>query len=488
MPAKRRSTGKKSSSRYNREVSSRREFTVFSGQHFPPLPTALEGAGPEALEAFPAQQEYADILETICGAADDSQPVEQYDGTLGVTKQFVNDNQGPVGQIQWNSDLATVYTNAGNVAGVRWASGTLLGNNLFLTAGHVFDQDGGGWQLPKKNGTNTTIPSAEIASRMHVNFNYQVDPSGTLRAEQRFPIAELLEHRLNGLDFAIVRLGGNAAATFGTSRVSNNNAAQNDTICIMGHPAGVPKRIEAGKVFSINGSQIRYDDIDTLGGNSGSGILHANNGRVVGVHTNGGCNPQGTGQNSGVTIEAIIAASPTLQALIASSATTATTDTTVAADTAVATSVTIDTVTTVTTDAPRTSVTNDLATTVIADRVTTSVSSDATLRQLDAQTSVLRDLGGGGRTFKFIDDVKLPGRDKSPGSDVFDPFRNFGRPFALATPHHANEFAAAEAQSQYEAAITELQQLIVQVQNELAALQEHYERLVAEYQAGLSGS
>jgi V8-like Glu-specific endopeptidase len=38
-------------------------------------------------------------------------------------------------------------------------------------------------------------------------------------------------------------------------------------------------------VTEIGGNAIRYNDIDTLGGNSGSGILHANSDSIVGVHT-----------------------------------------------------------------------------------------------------------------------------------------------------------------------------------------------------------
>ena len=54
--------------------------------------------------------EYSAMLESICGAADDSQPVEQYDGTLGVTTAFVNAHQSAVCQVQWNDNLASVYT------------------------------------------------------------------------------------------------------------------------------------------------------------------------------------------------------------------------------------------------------------------------------------------------------------------------------------------------------------------------------------------
>ena len=94
-----------------------------------------------------------------------------------------------------------------------------------------------------------------------------------LRPEQSFPILELIEYRLGGLDMAVCRIGGNPGATFGRSAVSVTDAAVGDMICIIGHPAGMRKRIEAGPTTEISGNLIRYDDIDTLGGNSGSGIL-----------------------------------------------------------------------------------------------------------------------------------------------------------------------------------------------------------------------
>lgn len=266
---------------------------------------ALQGAGPD----------YSEILESICGTTDDSQPVEQYDGTLGVTTAFVDAHQKPAVQVQWNDNLASIYTNPGDVNGVRWGSGTMIGPDLMLTCGHLFDADPNGWTVPRQNGTNNAISPQEIATNMHVNFLYQVDSTGTLRAEQRFPITQLIEYRLGGLDMAICRIGGNPGNTYGWTEVSTTNAAVGDMLAIIGHPAGQPKRIEAGPCTSISATTIRYNDIDTLGGNSGSGILDGATGRIVGVHTNGGCNTQGTGSNSGVAITAIRNASPTLQAL-----------------------------------------------------------------------------------------------------------------------------------------------------------------------------
>ena len=259
--------------------------------------------------------DYGELLETICGTADDSQDVEQYDGTLGVTVDFVNGRQRPVGQVQWNANLASIYTNPGDVSGVRWGSGTLISRDLFLTAGHLFDRTADGWSLPLQNGSANVISSQDIATNMHVNFDFQFDAAGNLRAEQSFAITALVEFRLGGLDFAIVRLAGNPAATFGTSRISRTDAATGDMICIIGHPAGLPKRVEAGPTTSLSGTRISYNDIDTLGGNSGSGILRANDALIVGVHTNGGCTATG-GSNSGVRITSIIDASPTVRAVL----------------------------------------------------------------------------------------------------------------------------------------------------------------------------
>jgi V8-like Glu-specific endopeptidase len=448
---------------------------------FPPRPEVLERVGGlESLES-PGADNYSAILETICGATDDSQPVEQYDGTLGVTVAFVNANQGCVGQLQWNDNLAAVYTSPGDVNNVRWGSGTLLANNLFLTAGHCFDQTGNGWTRPRVNGTFNTISPQEIATNMHVNFNYQVDPAGNPRAEQRFPVLELVEYRLGTLDFAICRLGGNAAATFGTGNLATTNAAVGDTVAILGHPAGARKRVEAGTVFAIGGNSISYDNIDTLGGNSGSGILRASDGRVVGVHTQGGCNAAGTGQNSGVAIEAIIAASPTLRGLAAAMTSPVSDATLAGADHMIPTGVI-----------------HDLTTSPWHDITLPIDDKNKTSMLLDRGTHVIVDQPG---TRKTIDDVKLPGRDKALG-DVktaamdgpFDPRRGGMRPFILATPHHAPGLGEAMAQQQaqmeqlqYENAILQYQQAIQNAQMELAALQQEYESLVMEYQQTFGG-
>jgi V8-like Glu-specific endopeptidase len=253
-------------------------------------------------------------LESICGV-DDLQDVERYDGTLGVTKEFVNAHQAPVGQLQWLEDLP--YLNPGNVAGIRWASGTLISADLFLTAGHCFDPNPVGWKIPRINGTNNPIPPHEIAKNMKVNFNYQVDSSNSPRAVRSFKVMELMEYREGGLDYAIVKLDGEPGKIFGYTKVANKDARLGDMLCIIQYPAGRMKKVEAGQVtFLENGDErIGYNSIDTLGGSSGAGLLLSPEGTIVGVHTNGGCESSASGFNYGVRITSLLEVSPVLRSL-----------------------------------------------------------------------------------------------------------------------------------------------------------------------------
>ena len=132
---------------------------------YPPLPERI----PLTLESIAGDEPtYAEMLESICGATDDSQPVEQYDGTLGVTQAYVNAHQKQAVQVQWNTGLGGVFTNPGNVDSVRWGSGTLIAPDLVLTCGHLFDQSADGWVLPRQNGSMRKACSALVRAPVSI--------------------------------------------------------------------------------------------------------------------------------------------------------------------------------------------------------------------------------------------------------------------------------------------------------------------------------
>ncbi|HEU4408099.1 MAG TPA: serine protease [Polyangiaceae bacterium] len=221
-----------------------------------------------------------DEQASICGATNDAQHVNAYGGDLGPSVDFVQTFKRPVGALE--------DTNADD--SFKFCSGTLIANDLFLTAGHCVD--------------GTTVGQ-------FVSFDFELAANGaSLLAQSHFRVSAVLEDSLGGLDYAILRLEGSPGATFGTAVVHTADPSRNDPITIIGHPQGEPKQIEAGTVARVSGSRITYGDLDTLGGNSGSGILDAQ-GRLVGVHTNGGCTLTG-GTNSGMRISRIRSASSIL--------------------------------------------------------------------------------------------------------------------------------------------------------------------------------
>jgi hypothetical protein len=253
-------------------------------------------------------------LQSLCQRSSRLQEVEAYDGSFDVPTAFVNRHRLAVGLLRWKDDLKTRYFNqAGNVSGQGWCSGTLIDDDLFLTAGHCLDSDDSGiWLLPREKDGMPLQP-AQLAREFVVELRHELSAAPH---ENSAEVVRLEEHRLNGVDYAILRLSDHPGLRNGVARLSPNDARPGSKIAILQHPVALPMKVGAGPVTRVEGSTIAYDAIDTLGGSSGAGILDVATGKLVGIHTNGGCTSSGGGENSGVTIAALTAASPMLQGLV----------------------------------------------------------------------------------------------------------------------------------------------------------------------------
>ena len=204
----------------------------------------------------------------------------------------------------------------------------LISNGRLLTAGHCVDFD------PDQGGPG--LPDGILDLNGVVEFNVPASlPDGTTVAadpDDQYPInTGSVVWRFDGSgqglgkDWSVFTVNDNSntgltpfQAQGSFFRTTNDNPAVNDTIRITGMgldntPPGSTGNRNAqnftnqtstgGYVGQSNsGSNYwhRYAT-DTTGGNSGSPIIW--NGFTVGIHTNGGCNSNGTGANSGTSFE-----------------------------------------------------------------------------------------------------------------------------------------------------------------------------------------
>jgi V8-like Glu-specific endopeptidase len=159
-----------------------------------------------------------------------------------------------------------------------FCSGTLIGKNLILTAGHcITDADSCastkfvfGYHIYKAGKYPTSAPESEVYGCKSIIHREQND---------------------TGADFGIIEtdrdVTGHAPLALNTNRV-NSTIAKGAKLLMIGHPSGLPTKLDdGGLVRNPSPDGFFVATTDSYGGNSGSGVFNQDKGTLEGVLVRG---------------------------------------------------------------------------------------------------------------------------------------------------------------------------------------------------------
>jgi V8-like Glu-specific endopeptidase len=245
--------------------------------------TLMAGCAADAVPEVVSQT--AAALSTQCGPVWDGQDVEAYNGNLGVSQAFVKRAERHVG---WG-----VHTGC---------SGTLIGDDLYLSAGHC-----------------------QYAVGETIRFNYQKTPDRSrLEPASDYQVTQIVAQEDEGeWDYALMRLAGKPGLTFGYAQLGAVEPPAGTWLALIGHAERKPKEITTGPLLDYNSVTISGNArqnwfrfvISMEGGDSGSGILNSD-GQIIGLALEGACNSRPPiGANTGLLISRLAQHSPAIAAL-----------------------------------------------------------------------------------------------------------------------------------------------------------------------------
>jgi V8-like Glu-specific endopeptidase len=207
------------------------------------------------------------------------------------------------------------YTLSQSVARLNMGGGLCTGW-LFGSEGHLVTNN---HCIDDQTTANNVIVEmgAECNSCDDRNIKQRLGCPGTIISK-----SAKLVYTDKDLDVTMVQLNlepGVNLTKYGYLQAREAPVVENETVYILGHPRGFPKRVswstDAGldavvisaSVTGCSVDNLSYN-VDTEPGNSGSPILSGKDNLVIGLHNCGGCQLDNSGANTGNKIENIVKA------------------------------------------------------------------------------------------------------------------------------------------------------------------------------------
>ena len=168
-----------------------------------------------------------------------------------------------------------------------FCSGSLVGDDMVMTAGHCITNDADcadtklvfGFNIRKAGGTGvTSIAKGEVygCSRIVKRF---------LSGEAGSPAPT---DATRGMDFALIKLDRKVTGHAPLAVDRAQDLKKGDKIFVIGHPSGIPVKV-AGNASVRDASKAAFfvADLDTFGGNSGSPVFSAVTNKIEGILVRG---------------------------------------------------------------------------------------------------------------------------------------------------------------------------------------------------------
>lgn len=157
---------------------------------------------------------------------------------------------------------------------LAFCSGSLVGKDLILTAGHCI----------RKN-----FDCEKTAFVFGFGLKEEAQQPRFAEEDSVYSCAEILHSEVkgNGSDWAIIRLDREVKGRKILSVEKEVKADKGDSLVVIGHPSGLPTKVAGGaKVRKSKGTYF-VANLDTYGGNSGSAVFNSETKKIVGVLVRG---------------------------------------------------------------------------------------------------------------------------------------------------------------------------------------------------------
>lgn len=155
-----------------------------------------------------------------------------------------------------------------------FCSGSLVGSNLIMTAGHCIR-------------SQTACDSTRFV--FGFGYSYAGKDLTKVQASEVYSCKKIIARKelSSGGDYAIIEVDRAIVGHDVLSVNRNGTVSAKDPLVVIGHPAGIPTKVSGGANVREVKAEHFVANLDTYGGNSGSAVFNEKTGEIEGILVRG---------------------------------------------------------------------------------------------------------------------------------------------------------------------------------------------------------